>query len=511
MLWWLGHDGVRRFHRRVAQLLLANAVGMGLQLAAFGLVFAYAHALERDRQWTWMGRAWVPRESPELLIAVALIAAICLVVAAGLVYRARTEIIHVRRRYEEFCRHRALLLASRLPFPSADLANRILAENGLPTIAYRQARLCGRALMIVLRGTFPAGRAVIAFAALFLIHWRWSLVVVLLLPVAAYVLYGVNVAAARASWRQERKARPAALAKRRLIGLIHRQTFTRTEADTLLRETHEQGSAGEAMDAFYARFLIRERAQWVANLFVAGALLVLLVIAGQTVFGGHMTWAIFLAYLFALRVFLLSSRNLVTTVVQISRMYPYLRSYADFVDDARRADRRMPAPECSRTVVIASPPLNQPEAQAAQLTLMPGQRVWWLTSRPVDRALAAQLQICLRPGDGAVSAQSFFFGPDQPGTVGGTSGGACVMPGDEVLKKNWAKGVLVGVSTELPAAIADNEPVLLLDSELPDGCGWAPAAWFRQHPDRWQPLVHAQCSASNAEGRMPDDEDDDDM
>ena len=497
LIGWLIRDGALRFRRRVAMILTANVAGMGLQLAALGLIFALAHALERDTRLTIAMIDFSPRASPGGMIAVGGAAAALLVIASFLVYSARTQCVALRRRYDEFCSKRALLLGSRLPLPGADEANRILADNGLKAIANRQARLSGRVLWVLVNGMIPLGRALAALAVMAVISWFWTAVVVALAPIAGYVLYGVNVSAARASWRQVRLADRAALAKRRVMDRLQRSAHPLEEDDADVHGLYHRGEGSKAADSFYDRFLIRERAQLVTNLFTALAIFAVLLVGGSQGLRGEMSWTVFGAYLVALRFFLTNARSMVAIFVQVSRFYPYLRSYCDFVHDVRRAERELLREDVSRRVVLDLPAWGGGDKV---LMLQPGDRAWLVSPARVNRALAARLQRATRPGERRLPA-SYGFVSERADSdhIREQAPAAIIMSArlfqeyDEsernALLAGFGEHVLVLVTATLQDLNNSPWPVILLNEDLPAEQGWCTAEWLLAHQDVWERLA----------------------
>lgn len=513
---WMLRDGLLRFRRRVILILSANLAGMGLQLSAFGLIFATARALERGATLTFMGLTFTPRESPAGLALIAVFSTALLAAAGVVIYFSRTRGIGLRRRYEEFCSKRVLLLASKLPLPTADVANRILAENGVSMIAHRHARTAGRVLWTLVNGSIPVGRAIIALVVMFAISWYWTLAVVCVMPVAGYLLYGVNVSAARASWRRDRRAAPASRAKRLAMQHLVSNAAPLSETDAVMGELFHKGKGRKMTDAFFERFVIRERAQLVSNLFAATAILAVLLVAGMEVFKGQLSWTALLAYLVALRIFLSSTRGVLGVLLQVSRFYPYLRRYCDFVQDARAAERTVRPEDASRHIKLDIPSL---EGAGHGLTLRPGDRAWLWPADRVDRALAAWLQVYTVAGEGPLpGSYSFAAGTDDIARLAGQPhSAALIRAGDlpalaeadrESLSAKGSGRILVLATEDLPETCAPEEPVLLLNEAEPDCHGWCTAGWLKANQELQSKVKSLEKAGRHAVNDEEDDEDD---
>jgi len=387
---WIWRDALLRYKKPIAKTVMASGAGLLCQLAALGIVFAYAKALESDKTITLLGYVFSARSSVTLLIAAALSGFLLLVMFAILDYVSTIDSIKLRRRYEEFCSKRVYVLTSRLPHPSSPKANRMLAEETLGNGVRKDARYCGRLLKFLLNAILPLGSIVVYTIALFYISVLFSSIIFLLLSISLIFLYKINTAAAQTSHLTERHASTASSEGRRLLRRTSESAAPINYTDKAMTYIFSDGAVGRYLDIFFSRFVIKGKSRLTINILTAFSMLSVILFAGTVLILGKWSWSIFIAYLVVLRYFLTSLGKIGSIMTQTSRIYPQIRRYYEFVSDAEKVTTEASVLSDGSTISLSIPSLvNEQE----KVVLQTGKPTFLIHPGSVDRSLVSQLQI----------------------------------------------------------------------------------------------------------------------
>lgn len=452
-LWW---DAVWRFKQPIAGILIRTGTGILFQLAALALLFGYARALESGREVNLLGQALPVRSSAALLFGTALLALLLLALFALLDYSSGIRRLELRRSYEEFCAQRVLVLLSRLPHPGSPIANRMLAEGALARGGRRETKQCGVVLKLVLDAMLPLGGLVVYGLALFYLNAWLSGLIMPLLGIAALFLYRINTAAARSSLAAERYAGPAAVETRRLVKRTWESATPISYGDRSLKATWSSGSVKRDRDTFFERYILEARTRLVINGLSAAALLSIVLVAGTGILSGAERWSVLVAYLVGLNRFLSSLARIGHTLTQLSRRYPQIRRYADFVSDAERAGPEPADSDRHRTIRLAVSSLANGEPE---VELPTGRRSLLVGSGSVNRALVAALQDRTTPRSAGASPAYWFVG--DPDCLGSTLRECLGLPPEVA-----AKALIPKLAALLPADAVAELPAIDVDEIL---------------------------------------------
>ena len=328
---WVVADGAWRLRRWAGAAVAAGLLGLGLQLAAFGMVFRYIRAVEHNRWIAWPGLRGPARDLPALLWATAGGAALCWLGGAVAVYAARVLPLRMRRAYQEFCWARAVPLLWRLPLPDAPQANRWVAQGLAGRVIGKGARAAGRLLAAAMNALLPLGRLAACVVVLLWIHWPMTLLLLGLAAAGLLFQTRYNRAAGGLSMRMERGASSAGKALRSLLA---GGGATADVAAAALRDNE----AARQWDALIGRLELRERAALAMNILGAAALLIVMAVVSGGTRTGALEWTLVVAYLAALKYFIANLGLIGSVLTSVGRFLPQVVRYQEFVMEIERAE-----------------------------------------------------------------------------------------------------------------------------------------------------------------------------
>jgi hypothetical protein len=390
---WFYGDALRRYRVRLVLLVAANVLGVGLQGLALLAVYRYAHAVESGVVVHAAGHALDPRASLGLLAGLALTVFVLALLSAGLVMRSRVEGARVALDYAAYCRQRIYLLASRLP-ASADA----LDDYTLPRIvelARRDPDDWFRFLRTLIYALLPLGILAATGVALLLLNARLTLLVFVLFVAATWFLRRTAIRAASHRARLPQHATERAREGRLLEDRILRSPAPLAASSAFLRQTVSEGGAGKMRDTLVEQQRAVEGSKLVAQVAVACALFMVLIVQGGATLRQGGNWSALLAYVGALTLFGGAMARAARLLVTMNQFYPALARHARFVAGA----------ELRLAGISAAPPATSHVMQARRLgagtgdvlSLRAGERLALVLPGDADRHAMVVLARAFRP------------------------------------------------------------------------------------------------------------------
>jgi len=321
----------RAFKGRTSKLVLAIAlslVHLGSQGAAIYAVYWYGQQMQKS------GLVSLPfvhfqlnlKDQPEWLWAVVAFSMVCFVLSATFLYLSRRQLLdlvelHFARSVEQL-----VLLSLRLPDPRARLASKLLMDFGVPGLTLG----CRRGAMTATSFANAITAVVGGFgAAIFLLRIDPMLTLIMLVSVglAALLLYPLTLRAVQGAKDREKS-----------------QAAFKAE----VRKLNEEGIATETVASVKT---VNEMARgWITRRRILTELVLAIEIGTTVILGvviyymatqalaGREQWAIFLAYIAALRMTLTGVAQSIRAFASVSRFYPQTVRYYLFIKDTANLD-----------------------------------------------------------------------------------------------------------------------------------------------------------------------------
>ncbi len=378
-------DIALRYKKAITVTVLASFGQFLTQVSALAIIFAYANSFEVDRSITLHGYSIPIRSSFLLLIGTALVGFLLLVISALLAYKSRTNSLILRRKHEEFCLKRLFVLVSRLPHPATSKLNRLLANKDIVREGKLEARFCGQLLELLLTLTVPLATLVVFAIFLFYLNALFSSLIVVLSIISLYFLLRIINKAAETSLVTERYLPQATSEKRHLLKRIFATASSIDYANRFLNDVFVKGKIRTHRDAFFGRYILEEKTRLLINVLTAISILTIILIAGMGILYRKWSWSILLAYLVSLRYFLTSLMQVSRIITKMSRMYPQIKRYYEFVEEANIAPIQRVCQYTKRDVSLSIPSLENNNEEA--VILKPGMNVLLAHPGAVDRRL----------------------------------------------------------------------------------------------------------------------------
>jgi len=384
---WLWYDAICRFSNRIIKSVLASMTSLAFQVAAFAIVFFFAKALEQNKVFSLLGYPLNSR-SAGLIICVGLFAFLFFIASALLGYFTAKNSIELRRNYAEWCFKRVLVFLSRLPHPVTNQANQMLAEGELKGGLRTESGYCGRFLCQLVELILPAGSLFAYSVFLFVLSPFLSMIMFPLVILSFILLQKIYTSSSQTSRDLKRHAEQASFERRLILQRIFRCAAPVEYSDKLINEIFRKGRTKDYSDAFYRRFIFAERTRLVVNIMMSAAVLGIIIVAATGVMSKD--WSVIFAYLVALRAASSSLSHLGSGVTQLSRFFPHVETYLDFVRSVQPVRNDVP-PRIHGDAVHLKVPSIMNSAEA--VILKPDQPIFLLHPGSVDRALASRFQV----------------------------------------------------------------------------------------------------------------------
>ena len=331
----------RSFKGRASKLTLAivlSLVHLGAQAAAIYAVYWYGQQMEKT------GLASVPflnievnlKDQPEWLWAVVAFSTLCFVMSATFLYLSRRQILDIVEQHFARSAEQLVLLTLRLPDPRARLASKLLMDFNTTMLIVG----CRRGAMTAISFA-NAITAVIGGlgATIFLLRIDLSLTLLILVSVglAALLLYPLTLRAVQSAKDQE-KAQAAFKAEIRKL------------SDG--RSPEEPGAglktAGETARAWMMRRRVLTELVFATEIGVTILLGIVIYYMASQALAGREQWAIFIAYVGALRMALTGAAQAIRAFASVSRYYPQIVRYYLFMKSMQKIELGSPCRGAAR-------------------------------------------------------------------------------------------------------------------------------------------------------------------
>jgi ABC-type multidrug transport system fused ATPase/permease subunit len=320
----------RAFRGRTWNLFVAASLSLlhlGSQAAAVYVVYWYGRAMEGS------GVGTIPileievnlKDQHEWLWAIVAASTACFVLSAVLLYLSRKQILDIVEKYYARSLEELVLLTLRAPDPRASIGSHLLLDRGLGGLTVG----CQRAMLTVASfanaiTALVGGLGGAAF--LFRIDMPLTMLIIASALVAALFLYPLTLRASKSANDLEKA-----------------QTVLKNEIRKLNEDSAEQKATRlKSSDEIARVFLMRRR---VLTELVFATEIGVTIILGIVVFymasqalAGREQWAIFIAYVGALRMTLSGAALAVRAFASVSRFYPQIVRYYLFVKEMRKID-----------------------------------------------------------------------------------------------------------------------------------------------------------------------------
>jgi hypothetical protein len=312
------------FKGRTWKLAVATALSLlhlSSQGAAIYVVYWYGKAMES----TGLGK--VPflnievnlKDQPEWLWAIVAISTGFFVISALLLYLARKQILDIIE--EQYARNieQLVLLSLRVPDPRVPLATHIFQHYGLGGIITGYRRAVFTAINFATAATALIGGLGAAFF-LFRIDLPLTLVITGSASLAALLLYPLTLRAVKSA-KDAEKARAAMRVEVRKLN----------EDPTVEQTATSLDSADEVARSFTMRRRVLTELVFATEIGVTILLGIVIYYMASQALAGRQQWAIFIAYVGALRMTLHGAALAIRAFASVSRYYPQIVRYCLFV------------------------------------------------------------------------------------------------------------------------------------------------------------------------------------
>ena len=329
---WFFAKVFREQPRRSLTVFVASGSGLALVALGFGVVFTVLSGLEAGELVDVAGLVVDPSSARNLAL-IAGIAAITVAGGAGLLFVAR---------------HHAVVAAAEL---QRTMASEVTAAHGpaaldptmflsdqrlITTLTSLQTSEARRCALSVRRGLETPVQLVVVvggFVLLFLLEPLAAFGSTLFATVALPFLYVVNVRGVRASKRYEALMGPSRATTRSLLeDLARRFDLTPSAARAQLAGLPH---VWPAIDAFRDRFVAVVRADLASQLIAATTTFALLAYLGSAALDGRMSLVVLGTFMVLLRLTLGALRSVFVSLTTISRYYPSMYRYQQFLHGLR--------------------------------------------------------------------------------------------------------------------------------------------------------------------------------
>jgi hypothetical protein len=327
---------------------LTAAAGFSLahlasQAAAIYAIYWYGRQMESN------GNVAVPllkltvnfKDQPEWLWAIVIFSTVAFVISATFLYVARRQILDVVEKHYARAIEGLALLSSRLPDPRARLASDLFMKYGTGGLGMG----CRRSAIIVIT-FFNAIMAAVSgvVAATFLIWIDPSLTLLILVSagLAVLLLYPLTLRAVQGA--KDREKAQAAFRKE-VHGLGQKGPMEQAVANF--------SSVGELARAYMMQRRVLTELIFATEIGITIIIGLVVYYMASEALAGREQWAIFIAYIAALRTTLSGAAQPIRAFASVSRYYLQIVRYSSFTKDVQRIDETCLAqPQPGDTLIL---------------------------------------------------------------------------------------------------------------------------------------------------------------
>ena len=328
LVWWLVSSALRGRTTRLVGTIALSLIHLAAQAGAIYAVYWYGRTMEQTgpARVPWLDIQINLKDQPEWLWVVVIISTICFVTSASFLYLARRQILNLVEVYYARKVEELVLDSLRLPDPRARLATDLFMNFGVGGLTTG----CRRAAIIVISFVNSITAMVGAVGAtFFLLRIDLSLTLIILIAVslAALLLYPLTLRAVRGAKDREKSQAEFKVELRQLV-----------EERTVKQTVKSLRSADALASGYMMRRRVLIELVYAIEIGVTVILgLVIYYMASQAL-AGREQWAIFIAYIAALRMTLNGAAHAIQTFASVSRYYPQIVRYYLFTKDMQRID-----------------------------------------------------------------------------------------------------------------------------------------------------------------------------
>lgn len=408
----------RAFSGRHWQLAIAVALSLlhlSSQAAAIYVVYWYGRQMEQT------GLVTVPfidlhvnlKDDPQWLWAIVAAAIALFVISAVLLYMSRKVILDMVEKFFARSTEELVLLTTRVPDPRVPFASHMVKDYGLGglTMGCRRGSLI--AISFANAITAVVGGLGAAFF-LFRIDLPLTLVIVGSALLAALFLYPLTLRAVQSAKDREKA-----------------QAAMRVEVRKLNEDpTVEQTATGlETVDELARAFMMRRRVLtelvFATEIGITILLGVVIYYMASQALAGREQWAIFIAYIGALRMTLNGAALAIRAFASVSRYYPQIVRYYLFIKDMQKLDK-IPLVEVKRGDKVLLGPLHNGQ----DVIVEAGDRLAVLAPSTMREPMFALVDAKLVPSGSPVASAAI-----DPANMRKTPAGIVLLLGGRLMKE----------------------------------------------------------------------------
>ena len=326
---WLLHRAFSGRHWQLAIAVVLSLLHLSSQAAAIYVVYWYGKQMEQT------GLVSVPfidlhvnlKDDPQWLWAIVAAATVCFIVSAVLLYLSRKQILDMVEKYYARSLEQLVLLSLRVPDPRAPLASHVFMDHGLGGLTTGCRR--GSLTAITFANAITAVVGGLA-AAVFLFKIDLSLTVVIVVSalLAAVFLYPLTLRAVKGARDREKAQDTLRLEIRKL-----------NEDPTVEQTATSLDTADEVARTYMVRRRVLTELVFATEIGITVLLGIVIYYMASQALAGREQWAIFIAYVGALRMTLNGAALAIRAFASVSRYYPQIVRYYLFIKDMQKLDR----------------------------------------------------------------------------------------------------------------------------------------------------------------------------
>jgi hypothetical protein len=493
---WLLYRAFKGRTKRLAIAIALSLLHLGSQAAAIYVVYWYGRQMEKSGSFTvpYLDISINLKDDPQWLWAIVAVATAAFALSAILLYLSRKQILDMVEKYYARSLEQLVLLTLRVPDPRAPVATHLFATHGLGGLV-----MGGRRGVLIATTFANAITAVIgglgAAFFLFRIDLPLTLVIVTSALLAALFLYPLTMRAVKSAKDREKA-----------------QEVFRTEMLALYDHPNSIHTAKglESADELSRLYMMRRRVLtelvFATEIGITILLGVVIYYMASQALAGREQWAVFIAYVGALRMTLVGAAAAIRAFASVSRYYPQIVRYYLFMKDIEKVDRK-PLAEVrpGDTVVLGT--LHNGEDVAVQV----GTWVTLLSRRRMREAICvfvgAKLQGSGEPvGSFIVEPTDLMVGPGGIALVADTRLKRSNEGARDQLRETLKDKVTIVVAHDADKAGSFGETYVLTedDDEL-----WRFAPLGTEEAKAVLKEFSVKAAAKAARGDMAEDEEDD--
>lgn len=326
LVWWLLCTAFKGRTWKLAVAVGLSLLGLATQGAAIYAVYWYGRQMEKGGAFT------VPfvhidinlKEQPEWLWAIVVFSTSFFILSAALLYLSRRQVLNIVQEHYSATLEQLALLTNRLPDPRVKLASSLFVDYGFGGIATGARR--GTLIVVSSATTITAlvGGLGAAFF-LFRIDLPLTLLIIVSAGVAALLLYPLTLRGVASAKRREKAQEAFRLEYKQLI------------EKRLVNEPVTNFKAAEDLaDAYLMRRRVLTELIFAIEVGITVILGMVVWYMASQALAGREQWAIFIAYIGALRMTLNGGAQAVRAFASVSRYYPQIVRYALLVKDMQK-------------------------------------------------------------------------------------------------------------------------------------------------------------------------------